>query len=420
MHQNSKLFLMPEVVDIVNIRDEERKSKGLTPVIPKSEIDARIKRCKKLMKEQGFDALLVYGSAFEPSWVRYLANLVHAFALAQSYLLVPIDHDPILLVDQKFYIPSAKEMTRLKDVRVYPYIEFPTQFDDNVRLFRDIFKELGLRSSTVGINTLDMPVTNYQALERALPDAKVKDCMDLMWKLIEDKSPYDQRMIRKTAKIADMKMETALEECEEGKPEYEVGLAAEKVAVANGAEFGNGATVRTHLYIASGSGVLANVRPYKYTAKKLKRGEMFFIDLSVCFNGYYTDFCRTVCVGKPSKKQKELFEFVEQTHYALFDKLKPGTTGAELWDLAYDMAKKKGYEDRINIWMGHGTGIVISEPPFLVKYDERPLRKGTFVNIEPGAFFPETIGSSSLEDATFVGAKRASWVTKCERGLHIA
>jgi Xaa-Pro aminopeptidase len=253
-----------------------------------------------------------------------------------------------------------------------------------------------------------------------MPQAKIEDCMDLLWSLIEEKSPYDTKMIKRTAKIADMTMETALNQCREGRPEYEIGIAAQKVAAANGAEVGTGTTVRTHLYIASGSETLANLRPYSYTAKKLKRGEMFIIDLSVHYNGYYTDFCRTVCVGKPSKEQRGLFDVVEETHYTLFDSLKPGTTGAELWEIAYNIAKRYGREDRMNIWMGHGTGIVISEPPFLYKSDKRPLRKGTFVNIEPGIFLPETIGSASLEDATFIGAKGASWVTKCERGLHIA
>lgn len=50
----------------LNLKDELRKAKGLTPVQPRSEFEIRIKRCKELMKERGFDALLVYGAPYEP------------------------------------------------------------------------------------------------------------------------------------------------------------------------------------------------------------------------------------------------------------------------------------------------------------------------------------------------------------------
>ncbi len=392
----------------------------MTPEIPKGEIDSRIRRCKNLMKKEGFDAILVYGSPYEPSWIRYLANVIHSFILSQSYLLVSLDRDPVLLTDHKFFMDSMKKMSWVKDVRQYRYIEFPDQFNQNVNLFRDLFKELKLGSAKIGVCTQDMPATHFNAFKRALPKAILKDTTDLLSDLVETKSPYDCRMIRKTAKIADKTMETVLDGCEIGKPEYEIGLAAEAVAIAHGAEFGTGSTVRTHMYLASGSETLTNVRPYKYTSKKLKKGEMFFTDLSVCYKGYYTDFCRTICMGKPSPKQREIFDIVTHTHEELFDMLKPGVTGVELWDLAYDIAKENGYEDRINVWMGHGTGVIISEPPFMTKEDHRPLKKGTFVNIEPGIFLPETVGNAAIEDATFIGAKGAEFVTKCNRELHIA
>lgn len=389
-------------------------------MVPRRELENRVKKCKKLMKEEGFDAILVYGSPYEPSWIRYLANLIHPFILSQSYLLLALERDPVLLIDHKFFLRTAKKMTWVKDVRTYPYVEFPTQFNENVKLFKNLFGELGLESAKIGVCMLDMPATHLRALEQALPEATFEDTTGLLWKLIETKSPYDCKMIRKTAKIADETMETVLDECKEGKTEYEIGLAAEATAIAHGAEFGTGSTVRTHLYLASGSEVLANVRPYKYTAKRLKRGEMFFVDLSVCYNGYYIDFCRTICVGKPSSKQKEIFDIVAHMHHELFGRLKPGITGAELWNIAYNLAKEKKCENRMNIWMGHGTGIVISEPPFMVKDDTRPLKKGTFVNIEPGIFLPGSVGSAAIEDVTFVGQKGAKFVTKCERELRIA
>jgi len=405
-------------VKTTTTRQEIRKAKGLAPQAPRAEFADRVKRCRKLMKQKGFDAVMVYGSPFEPSWIRYLANVIHPFILSQSYLLLRRSGEPVLLIDFPVFLPSVKQMSWVKDVRVYSYVEFASQFDDNVAFFRTLFEELNLARARVGVCMLDMPATHLKALEKAAPAAQFGDATGLLWELIEEKSAFDIRMIRKAAQIADQMMETVIEQCAAGVTEYEVGLAAEATAIAHGAEFGTGSTVRTHLYMNTGSEILSNFRPYKYTGKKLKKGELFCVDLSVCYDGFYADFCRTFCVGKPTRKQQHLFDTVEEMHYALYERLKPGVSGGELWNLGCDIAHRAG-DENVNVWFGHGTGIIISEPPFLANGETRPIKANTFINIEPGIFLPQTVGSAAIEDAVFVTSGGGEWVTQCERGLLI-
>ena len=99
---------------------EVRKAKGLSPKVPPEELENRIQRCKKLMRKEGFDALLVYGSPYEPSWIRYLANVIHPFILSQSMLLLPLEGNPVILTDHKFFISTLKNMTWVKEGRIYP------------------------------------------------------------------------------------------------------------------------------------------------------------------------------------------------------------------------------------------------------------------------------------------------------------
>ena len=83
------------------------------------------------------------------------------------------------------------------------------------------------------------------------------------------------------------------------------------------------------------------------------------------------------------------------------------------------MAKKYGMEKDVNLgWFGHGTGIIISEPPFINYGIKDVIKSNTFVNIEPGIFLPD-IGRCFLEDATFITEKGAEFVTSCPRELHI-
>ena len=396
-----------------------RMSKGLTPEVPIKELRERYRRAQRNCEEFGFDAVLVYGSPAEPSWIRYLANYVHPFQISDSFLVLAPRRPPTLLVDRDWFLDVAREMSWVKDVRVFPYVEFDWGYEPLVKLIRELFAPYS--RGAIGVCEVDMPAKYYRAICEALPKAEIKDATAMLWAVLERKSPYDIEMIRKTAKIADKVMMAALNASGPGVPEYEVGLAAERVAWENGCEFGGGSQSRSHIFVASGSTVVSNVRPYRFTRKPLRKGEMFFIDLGVCFHGYYTDFCRTVCIGPPTRKQRDVYDAVMEIYHTTFKAMRPGVTGEELWEIGLEVARQTGFEHAINfVWLGHGTGLVNSEYPFFAPGEKRALRANTFANLEPGIFLPGKVGSSSVEDAVYLGEKKSERVTKCPRDLHIA
>jgi Xaa-Pro aminopeptidase len=398
------------------------KARGVAPPVPEGELSNRLERLRELMAQEGLDAMLVFGAPQEPTWLRYLANYVYPFVIAEGFLLVTRDRDPILLIDRDWFVPQAREMSPYEDIRVLPYVEFPWQFDTLVKEFDRALSDSGVSGGRLGICELDMPALYARALAATDVQLELVDATGVLSKLIEAKSEYDQEMVRRSASIGDATMWEALRTCGEGVPEYEVGIAAERVASARGAEQGSGTQTRTHIYIASSSELVSNVRPFRYTGRRLERGDMFFIDLSVCYRGYYTDFCRTVVVGEPSPEQQEIFDVVKACHEYLIDKVEPGLTGAEVFDLSMVPVQERApqYADKVNfVWAGHGTGLIISEPPFFTKGEERKIQANTFINVEPGLFVPG-VGNASIEDMLFVSESGVSLVTDCPRDLHVA
>ena len=401
------------------LNSDYRMSRGLTPKVPLKELQARYRRLQRSCRETGYDAVLVYGSPIEPSWMRYFANYVHPLAIGDSFLLAAPRRRPILLVDQEWYLANAREMSWVDNVRAYPYVEFDWGYDVLVRLFRRLFRFCA--KGTIGVCDVDMPAKYQRALREALPKAELRDATSLLWSVLEEKSAYDISIIRKAAKIGDRVMREALEACATGVPEYEVGLAAERVAWENGCEYGSGSQSRTHIYVATGSEVPSNVRPYRFSRKPLRRGEMFFIDLSICYQGYYSDLCRTVCVGPPSRRQQDVYDTVMEIHRALFTAMQPGVTGEALWHIGLEVARRAGWGGKVNaVWAGHGTGLAVSEAPFFAPGDRHPMKVNTFVNLEPGLFLGGRTGNCSVEDTTFIGENKTSFVTQCPRALHIA
>jgi Xaa-Pro aminopeptidase len=407
---------------VEDYESELTKARGVAPPVPESELANRLARLRELMTAGGLDAMLVFGAPQEPTWLRYLANYVYPFVIAEGFLLIAREGDPILMIDRDWYMPQAREMAPFDDIRVLPYVEFPWQFDTLVAEFDRALGDRGISGGQLGICELDMPALYARAL--AATDARpvTVDATGVLNKLIEAKSEYDQEMVRRSASIADAVMWEALRTCGQGVPEYEVGIAAERVGAARGAEFGSGTQTRTHIYVASASELTSNVRPFRYTGRRLELGDMFFIDLSVCYRGYYADFCRTVVVGEPSSQQRQVFDVVNACHQYLLDHLKPGLSGAEIFDLSMVPVKERApqYADKVNfVWAGHGTGLIISEPPFFTTGEERRIQANTFINIEPGLFVPG-VGNASIEDMLFVSESGVSLVTDCPRGLHVA
>jgi Xaa-Pro aminopeptidase len=267
-----------------------------------------------------------------------------------------------------------------------------------------------------------MPAVYARALGSSSLDTELVDATGLVNAVLVEKSEYDQEMVRRSASIGDAVMWEALRTCGEGVPEYEVGVAAERVAAARGAEWGSGTTTRTHIYVASGSQIKCNLRPYKYTARRFESGEMFFIDLSVCYRGYYTDFCRTVVIGEPSDEQRRLFDAVVANWNDMKNGLKPGMSGDDVHKLAMESVDRHvpEYRDYVSFaWFGHGTGLIISEPPFFTAGEQRTIQSNMFVNIEPGFYVPG-VGTTSLEDMLFMSEGGIEEVTRCPRELYVA
>ena len=389
-------------------QDELRKSRGLSPEVLPEELQNRLIRLRKIQEAKAIDAILLYGSSWESAIIRYLVNYVSAYRGSESFLLVPREGEPVLFADQLWYLKHAAEMTGLRAVEPL-----------SVKGVSMIIEERGLSKSIIGISSAGTPASYYLQLSDALPNAQLVDCGDALDELLLQKSDYDKRMIREAAKIADEGMRAALSACGRGKREYEVGLAAERVMVDLGAEVG-ASTVQPYVFVGSGSTIPANIRSYNYTARKFKSGDMFFIDLALCYKGYFADFCRTAVVGKPTTEQREVFEIVLHMHRELLRRMRPGLSGHQVYQIGLEIAREYGREKNINgFGFGHGIGVEVVEPPLFESKESRRIEAGQFYTIEPGIFLPG-LALSDVEDVTYLHDDGPELVTRCDRSLHIS
>ncbi|MBD3249717.1 M24 family metallopeptidase [Candidatus Woesearchaeota archaeon] len=147
----------------------------------------------------------------------------------------------------------------------------------------------------------------------------------------------------------------------------------------------------------------------------LKKG-FLVIDFGVKYKGYCSDCTRTFYLyGKPSRKEKELYEIVLQAQETAILNVRPGVAAADI-DLIARAVLWKHYKNFIH-GTGHGVGAKIHQIPNLKPRGKHLLRKGMLITVEPGLYFKDKLGIR-IEDTILVKEK-PEILTKISKELTI-
>jgi Xaa-Pro aminopeptidase len=396
------------------------RSQGRSPKPPVEEQRNRLQRVRTAMDAHELDGLLVWGSAAangDP--IRFLSGYLHVFPGASSLLLVPRERDPVLLVDQPWHLEEARKMSWVEDIRPYPNPARRWLADELRRAIQDSVRAAGLTSGRLGVFGGEMPAVYAEILADTLSDASFGDAVPVWEDIVAAPSPYDVTKIRETAAVADLGLAGAVEAAGEGVPEYELCFHSLARMAAAGADFLHGSGLSTHVNTGSFSDVISNVRPHLFSRRPLEAGQMFWLDLSACYEGYYTDTDRTISVGEPSPEQRELYEVTAEMYRVMLVEARAGVPGGDLWESATKVAVDAGYGDYSNhVYLGHTTGITTSSRPVVARGETAELRPGSFLNVEPGIFVPG-VGSACIENTLHITEDGATPINEFGIEIHV-
>lgn len=97
--------------------------------------------------------------------------------------------------------------------------------------------------------------------------------------------------------------------------------------------------------------------------KQLEQGDMITIDMGARFQDYCSDMTRTVCLGKASEKQREIYEVTYRAQVAACEAIAPGLGCKAADKVARDIIAAAGYGKDFGHGLGHGVGRDIHEAP---------------------------------------------------------
>lgn len=153
----------------------------------------------------------------------------------------------------------------------------------------------------------------------------------------------------------------------------------------------------------------------------LKDNDLVLIDTGCKVHGYLSDITRTYCFGKPTEKQKAMWESERRAQYAAFNAVKLGVPCGDVDKAARDSLAPDGLGPDYNLpglphRTGHGIGMDIHEWPYLVKNNPHPLALGMCFSNEPMIVVPNEFGIR-LEDHFYVSDTGAVWFTEPSKAI---
>ncbi len=149
--------------------------------------------------------------------------------------------------------------------------------------------------------------------------------------------------------------------------------------------------------------------PHHHVGKRqLAPGDGVVIDFGGMVHGYWSDMTRTIHVGPPSDEFRRVYDIVNEANQKAFEAVRPGVTAESIDKTARDHISRAGYGEAFLHRTGHGLGMDIHEPPYIVNGDRTVLEEGMVFSIEPGIYLKGEFGIR-IEDIVVVtpnGARR--------------
>ncbi len=157
--------------------------------------------------------------------------------------------------------------------------------------------------------------------------------------------------------------------------------------------------------------------PHHVTGERvITRGDGVLFDFGGRWGGYLSDVSRTVAVGDPSPRLREVHAAVAAAQAAGLAALRPGARLGDVDAAARGALAALGLAEAFTHRLGHGLGLEIHEPPYLRGGNDQQAEAGHVVTVEPGVYLPGALGVR-IEDDVLVTEDGCVSLTQAPRAL---
>jgi Xaa-Pro dipeptidase len=340
---------------------------GVAPLTPE-DFAARRENARRLLAEQGLDALFVGGGTnllyfTKVGW--WLSERVFGVLLSRK-------RDPIW-VCPSFEVERAKELVPAgQEIRTWDEHESP------YALIGGVMKDLGASTGKLG-TAPDLRAFEIHGLRRTLTGTEIVDGASVTEGCRGVKSAKEIAYMDLANKITKLAYREGFKTLREGMTTRDLAMAIAGATQKLGSQGGGGPQFGPNTAFPHGSQIQRNLQP----------GDTVLVDGGCGIEGYRSDVTRTVVFGKPTDKQKKVWDVVRKAQQAALAAARPGATCESVDRAARKVVEDAGFGPGYKYFahrLGHGIGMEGHEYPYLVKGNTLKIVPGMTFSNEPGIY----------------------------------
>ncbi len=297
----------------------------------REELAARRAKAVALMQKRGLDGLLM----FRQESMYYLTGY-DTFGYVFFQCLYLGADGRLMLLTRAPDLRQARHTSVVEDIRVW--VDGPEA--QPAKELRGILAGFGLAGRTLGVEyeAYGLTARNGMRLTAALDGfARLEDASDLVSRLRLVKSPAEIGYVRKAAALCDEALDEAHRLAGPGAAEAEI-LAAMQGAVIRG----GGDDPANEFIIGSGNDAL--LCRYFSGRRKLDAQDQLTLEFAGVYRHYHSCLMRTIPIGKPPARQREMHKVAVDALEACRAALKPGRPIGEVFDAHARVLDAAGYQ----------------------------------------------------------------------------
>jgi Xaa-Pro dipeptidase len=369
---------------------------AIPPPISSAERVQRLAKAKALMRSAGIGAVLVESG---PS-LDYYTGIQWWRSERLTGVVIPAEGDPVI-VTPFFERPSIAEMLEVPaEIRTWNEDEEP------LKLVADFLRERRVAGQPVAFEETNRFFLEDR-LKRQLPAVPVVSANPVVRAQRMIKSPTELALMQAANDIMLASLRYAGERTRVGMAPADIDAMIASVHTKMGSAYDGGLVL------------IGEASAYPHGSKKphvVQRGDVVLLDCTSSVHGYQADISRTYMVGDPSPDQRKLWDQVHRGQQIAIETAKVGLPAGAVDDAVRKVYESWGYGPGYRLpglshRTGHGIGMEVHEPVYLVHGETTPLAPGMCFSDEPGLYIPGKFGVR-LEDCWYMTTSGPKFFTQ--------
>ena len=374
---------------------------GVVP-ISVAERQGRLEKARRLMREQGIDALMLTGGTS----MTYFTGIGWGISERLLAAFIPVNGRPFL-VTPRFEEERAMEQVALGPMAGGADVYAWEESEDPYALIAQGFRSRGMSGASIAIEeTVRWQFSNGVS---KLPAMRVTDGTPITAGCRMVKDAHEIALMRHASAVTLKAYEAAYKSLKAGMTQSDfarlVSLAHTRLGFSGSA----GVQVGRYSALPHGSA----------TPQVVREGSILLMDGGCKVEGYSSDISRTFVLGKATQRMKDVFEIEHRAQSAAVATARPGLPCEAVDAAARKVIVDAGFGPDYKYFshrVGHGMGMDGHEWPYLVRGNRRLLEPGMVFSDEPGIYIPGEFGVR-LEDDMVITESGAELFTPQSESL---